>query len=36
VWRAEIRAAFTSGWRVKGIEPAKIEPTIRPDGAEAG
>jgi cyclopropane fatty-acyl-phospholipid synthase-like methyltransferase len=35
VSRAEIRATFTSGWRVESIEPARIEVTISPDGAEA-
>jgi hypothetical protein len=32
---AEIRAAFTGGWHVESIEPARIEVTIIPDGAEA-
>jgi SAM-dependent methyltransferase len=35
VSRGEIRAAFMPGWRVESIEPARIEVTWSPEGAEA-
>jgi len=35
VSRAEIRATFAGGWQVESIQPARIEVTISPDGAEA-
>jgi SAM-dependent methyltransferase len=35
VTRPEIAAAFTDGWRIDSIEPARIEVTTEPDGIRA-
>lgn len=35
VTQAEIRAAFVRGWQVESIEPARLEVTLNPNGAEA-
>jgi len=35
VSQAELRAAFTDGWRVDAIEPAEISVTITPDAIHA-
>jgi ubiquinone/menaquinone biosynthesis C-methylase UbiE len=33
--RETIEASFSDGWRIDSIEPAKLETTMRPEGAEA-
>jgi SAM-dependent methyltransferase len=33
--RAEILTAFTAGWRIKAIDPARIDVTIEPEGIRA-
>jgi cyclopropane fatty-acyl-phospholipid synthase-like methyltransferase len=35
VTEAELRASFADGWRIDSIEPAVLEITISPDGAQA-
>jgi SAM-dependent methyltransferase len=35
VTEAELRASFADGWRIDSIEPAILEITISPDGAQA-
>jgi hypothetical protein len=35
VTQAEIRSAFVAGWRVASIEPAVIDITVTPVGAQA-
>ena len=35
VTEAELRGSFADGWRVESIEPAVLEITISPDGAQA-